>query len=174
MTDRIPITRTFDLGDLSDAGHATTITASAAELQRLAEWEDVAAISLFQGEVTLKRLSPTRFTYAARLTAEVTQNCVVTLEPVRSHIERTFTRQLHYATARHPEKGGALTLGAADDEVPEEIESLKFDLAGPLLEELSLAVDPYPRAPGVAFTPPEEPKDAGDNPFAVLKGLKRA
>jgi uncharacterized metal-binding protein YceD (DUF177 family) len=173
MTDRMPMTRMFDLGDLSDAGYATTVTASPSELDRLAEWEDVEEVSLFQGEVTLKRQSQTRFLYAARLTVELTQSCVVTLDPVRSHISREFTRQLHYTPARHPGKGGAITLGAAEDEAPEEIDSLKFDLAGPLLEEFSLAIDPYPRAPGVTFNPPEEQLDASENPFAVLKGLKR-
>jgi uncharacterized metal-binding protein YceD (DUF177 family) len=173
MTDPIPMTRVFDLSDLSDAGYATTITASPAELQRLAEWEDVEAVSLFQAEVTLKRLSQTRFAYQATLTAELTQSCVVTLGPVRSHISREFTRQLHFIGMRHPEKGGAIALVATQDEEPEEIESLKFDLAAPLLEELSLAIDPYPRAPGVVFAPPEEPLQPSENPFAVLKGLKR-
>ncbi len=173
MTDPIPMTRMFDLGVLSDAGYATTITASPSELERLAEWEDVEEVSLFQGEVTLKRLSQTRFRFEAKLTVEITQRCVVTLEPVRSYISREFTRQLHYTPARYPEKGGAITLGAAEDEAPEEIHSPQFDLAGPLLEEFSLAIDPYPRAPGVAFSPPEEQADVAENPFAVLKGLKR-
>lgn len=173
MSDRIPITRIFDLSDLSDAGYATTVIATPSERERLAAWEDIAGVNLFQGEVTLKRRSPTRFIYQAKLTAELTQACVVTLEPVQSRIERQFTRELHFAPHKYAQKGGAITLGAAEDDAPEEIESLKFDLAGPLLEELSLAIDPYPRAPGVTFEAPQEQLDASENPFAVLKALKR-
>jgi hypothetical protein len=42
------------------------------------------------------------------------------------------------------------------------------------LEELSLALDPYPKAPGAAFEVPPEPPAPADNPFAVLEALKRA
>jgi len=67
---------------------------------------------------------------------------------------------------------GSLTLAAAEDEAPEEIESLDYDLAGPLLEELSLAIDPYPRAPGVTFESPADETRSAEGPFAALKSLK--
>jgi len=47
-------------------------------------------------------------------------------------------------------------------------------VAGPLLEELSLALDPYPKAPGAVFGAPAEESDASENPFAVLEKLKMA
>ncbi len=56
--------------------------------------------------------------------------------------------------------------------MPEEIDSTRFDLAAPLLEEFSLAIDPYPRAPGVAFDAPATTEDPPENPFAVLGKLK--
>jgi hypothetical protein len=59
-----------------------------------------------------------------------------------------------------------------DDDLPEEIESLHFDLAGPLIEEFLLAIDPYPRAPGVAFQAPEGMGAKPESPFDVLKRLK--
>jgi hypothetical protein len=63
-----------------------------------------------------------------------------------------------------------LAPGAGDDEAPEEIESTRYDVAGPVLEEFSLAIDPYPRAPGVAYEPP--PDEKPESPFAVLARLK--
>ncbi len=65
-----------------------------------------------------------------------------------------------------------LGVGAGDDEGPEEIDSLTYDLAAPLLEEFVLALDPYPRAPGVEFAAPPEPEEPKESPFAVLKSLK--
>ena len=58
------------------------------------------------------------------------------------------------------------------DEAPEDITSLHYDLAGPLLEEFVLEIEPYPRAEGVAYVPPDDPGDKPENPFAALKGLK--
>lgn len=173
MKDRPPIERVYDLGDLSDAGYALDIAASPAELSRIAQWEEVGAVTRFEGRVTLKRRSSARFTYEASLEADVVQNCVVTLEPVKMQIARTISRDLHYSPGQSIERGGAITLAAAEDETPEMIDSLKFDLAAPLLEEFSLAIDPYPKAPGVAFEPPADWENAPESPFAVLKALKR-
>ena len=74
---------------------------------------------------------------------------------------------------RHPKVPDAeLAPAAPDDDVPEELDSPRYDLAAPLLEELSLALDPYPRAPGEDFKAPEQPGGEIPNPFAVLKKLK--
>ena len=173
MKPELPIKRLFDLADLSDAGHDAMIVATPVELVRIAEWEGVEAVVHFEGKVTLVRKSQARFAYKASLKAEIVQNCVVTLEPVTSRIAREFTRSLHYVPGHVAEQGGALTLAAGDDDSQEDIGSLRFDLAGPLLEEFSLAVDPYPRAPGVTFEPPVEGADVPESPFAVLKSLKR-
>ena len=44
--------------------------------------------------------------------------------------------------------------------------------AVPVLEEVSLALDPYPRAPGAKFEAPKDMEPARESPFAVLKALK--
>ncbi len=57
------------------------------ERAQIAEWSDVSAVPSFEAKVTLKRLSPSRFSYAAELKADVVQPCGVTLEPVTQHID---------------------------------------------------------------------------------------
>ena len=175
-----PLQRFYDLSDLSEAGDEAVVAANPADFPALAEWLGVDAVERFEATVTLRRLSPGRFLYEAVLVADVIQSCVVSLEPVRSHIERRFTRMLHVAPrlprGRKPEPeeaGGVLTLAAGDEEVPEELESPRFDLAAPLLEELLLGIEPYPRAEGVTFEPPEGTAEpAKESPFAALKRLK--
>ncbi len=176
--EKPPLERFYDLANLSEAGAEVRIAAGPDDLAALARWAGVDKVERFEAVVTLSRLSPSRFFYKADLLADLVQSCVVTLEPVRSPVERHFTRTLQllprHARARPEEEGGGgiLTLAAGEDEVPEEIESPHYDLAGPLLEELVLSVDPYPRAAGVEFTVPEEPAAAKESPFAVLKRLK--
>jgi hypothetical protein len=98
---------------------------------------------------------------------------VVTLEPLKSHIARHFTRELHLVRGLHGsvDQGGLVTPAAVDDEAPEEIESPSYDLAAPLREEFALAIDPYPRAPGVAFELPGDADNQPESPFAVLEKL---
>lgn len=174
MKNRIqppPIQHLFDLGDLSQAGSIVEVAARGDELARLAQWAGVNAVRAFKAAVDLRRLSQTHYALEADLEADVVQSCVVTLQPVESHISRHISRELLLAPDARPQ-AGELTLSAGDDDVPEAIDSLEYDLAAPLLEELVLAIDPYPRAPGAAFAPPKEPDDAPESPFAVLKSLK--
>ena len=166
-----PLRHLFALGKLSQAGADIAVIAKDEELTRLAAWACVAAVRRFAANVSLRRLSQTRFALEAQLEADIVQNCVVTLDPVESHIARTVARELHYAP--HPKiEGGELTLASGDEDVPEEIASLEYDLAAPLLEDFVLAIDPYKRKEGVAFAPPGEAIDAPSNPFAALKSLK--
>ena len=166
-----PIRHFFGLGDLSQAGSEVRVSASGDELVRLAHWAGVDAVIAFAGVVELRRLSRTQFAFDAALDADIVQPCVVTLEPVTTHIARRFSRELHYVP-RLQASGGVLTLAAGDEDVPEEIDNLEYDLAVPLLEEFLLAIDPYPRKEGVAYEPPKEAPEPPESPFAVLKNIK--
>ncbi|HLJ52140.1 MAG TPA: DUF177 domain-containing protein [Rhizomicrobium sp.] len=166
-----PLERIYNLGRLARAGDEVSITAKPDELLRIAQWLEVRALDALTARVSLQKLSPERFDYEAEMRAEVTQDCVVTLEPVHSLIERRVRRELHFA-----ETGllaAEISVDAEVDDVREEISTLHYDLAAPLLEELALAIDPYPRAPGVTFSPPFDEEGAPESPFAVLKNLKK-
>jgi len=97
----------------------------------------------------------------------------VTLVDVPAHIERRFSRELHFNPALHRGDQAGTEDIPLEDDIPEEIESLHYDLAVPLVEEFVLAIDPYPRAEGAAFEVPPEAADETGNPFAVLKSLKK-
>jgi uncharacterized metal-binding protein YceD (DUF177 family) len=171
--DKAPLERFTDLDRLGQAGADVAITVKGEGLTQLAAWAKVESIEAFRADVALKRLSQSRFKLDYVLAAEITQTCVVTLEPVHSHIDRSFSRELHVTSHGPAPKGGSLTLEGGEDEVPEDIESPHFDLAGPLLEEFVLAIDPYPRAQGAAFEAPTGADEGRENPFAVLKSLKK-
>ncbi len=165
-----PLRHIFDLGDLSLSGSRVEVSADRDELTRLARWSGVEAVSAFGAQVELRRLAPARFAFDAELEADVVQKCVVTLEPVAAHIAKHVSRELHFSPHPRPQ-GGELTLAAGDQDVPEEIASLDYDLAAPLLEEFVLSIDPYPRKQGATFEPPAREAALPESPFAVLKKL---
>jgi uncharacterized metal-binding protein YceD (DUF177 family) len=171
MTAELPIHLTYNLNRLGQSGDEITFSANDAERAALAAHVAVLEVSKFDARIVLKKLAANRFGASFELTAEITQACVVTLEPLVARIHQAFQRELHYTpNLRRTEKD--LTIALEEDDAPEEIDSLHYDLAGPLIEEFVLAIDPYPRAPGVAFQPPAEPGDQPQSPFAVLKTLK--
>ncbi len=68
------------------------------------------------------------------------------------------------------EGGGELDLDPDADDPPDVLEGDKIDLGAYVVEDLSLAIDPFPRKPGAAFEAPDT--GAEISPFAVLAKLK--
>jgi len=178
-----PFSSMFDLAGLHAAGAEIRIEPSPAERAAIAQWLGIESLDSFKGVVLLSRQSEDQYGYQASFQADVVQACVITLEPVRSHLSGEFRRVLRVLPrpAKRRKAGGESlpvpelsAVDGASDEEPELLESSLFDVAGPLLEELSLALDPYPKAPGAVFGPPAEESDASENPFAVLEKLKTA
>src|SRR5262249_9806543 len=121
-----------------------------------------------------------RYSYQAEFAAGVTQSCVITLEPVSSHLEGEFERSF-LVTPRSPamrrqmieqSRSHKVELSASDEEEPELLDGYELDLAAPLLEELALSLDPYPRAPGAELPAMTDAEPAKESPFAVLGKLK--
>ena len=173
MSLAAPLTSFVELSDLGQAGEEVTIAANAGQRARLAEWAGLEAVDHFEAVVNLRKLSRSRFGYQASVKADITQSCVVTLEPVLSHLSFEFARELHLAHAVPKGWAEEASAAPAGEEDPEEIESSNFDVAAPVLEEFALALDPYPRAAGVVFKSEAEPEEARESPFAALKGLKK-
>ena len=180
MTEGLPLSHIYNLARLGNAGDEVRFAADAAQCAGIAKWSGVLSVEKFEARVEIKKLAPNRFGLAFFLTAGVTQACVVTLEPVAGHMEKSFGRELVFVGASRPKNPGRetaesapdLVLDGAEEEGPEEIDSLHLDLAAPVLEEFALSLDPYPRRPGVEFAPKSLGSEPPESPFAVLKSLK--
>jgi uncharacterized metal-binding protein YceD (DUF177 family) len=114
------------------------------------------------------------FVLEAVLEAQVEQACVVTLEPVLTDLREEVLR-VYLAKWEEPE---ADEMEMSDDDSNEALGE-EIDLGHVAVEALSLALPPFPRAPGAKlndaqFTAPgEAPLRDGDlKPFAGLAALK--
>lgn len=163
------------------------LEATEAERAAVARRLDLPAIDSLTAEIAYKTRNRGRVVeVAGHLSADVVQTCVVTLEPLPARIEEDFL------TLYVPDlETGDVEVdpeGAAD---VEPLPADGIDLGDLVVQTLSLAIDPYPRAPGVdlpeglgaaAAEPgervagrPDEgaepaPKTAG--PFAALDQLR--
>jgi uncharacterized metal-binding protein YceD (DUF177 family) len=176
MTDTLPLTHSYNLARLGNAGDVVTFAADDVQREAIARWAGLLSLQRLDVQVTIKKLDSVRFGLDFKLDADVTQACVVTLEPVPARLDHSFHRELHFAgTARHKadaESVPEVVLDSLEEEGPEQISSLYYDLAAPALEEFVLSLEPYPRRPGVEFAPPSDGFQAPESPFAVLKSLK--
>jgi uncharacterized metal-binding protein YceD (DUF177 family) len=178
-----PYTATLDLGLVPERGKELVLSPSESERGAIAAWLGIEALDSLKATVAIQRLGENHYSYAAKFEADVVQACVVTLEPVRAHVSGEYDRDVRVrsrAPASRRKKAApepqAIDISLGDEDGPELIDSPILDLAAPLLEELSLTLDPYPRAPGVVFEPPAEAEAeaASHNPFAVLEQLKKS
>ncbi|MGA0600479.1 YceD family protein [Caulobacter sp. KR2-114] len=109
-----------------------------------------------------------------RLRATVTQISGVSLEPFDSMIDEPLLIRFVPAGSPHapppPEDEVEVDLDA--DDPPDVVDGDAIDVAHYVVEQLSLAIDPFARKPGEVFEPP--PDESPSSPFAALAALRAA
>lgn len=149
--DRIgPQGMTFDVGAASD------------ELPAIAARLRIVALDRLHCAFKLRRVGATTIEAQGALQAQVTETCVVSLDPFGHEVREAFT--LYFV----PD-------GTEDDDLdPEAIDEIPYsgsaiDLGEAAVEQLALSLDPYPRKPGAALPADVAAEPAG--PFAALRAL---
>lgn len=167
-------TRPFDIVSLPEGGRAIEIAPSDDERAAIAARLGLLGLAAFSVK---GRLDPLRRGHSAvfggRLTATVTQECIVSGDPVEALIGEELSVRL--LTEDEAEARTELDIEADEDDI-EVADAGIVDLGDICVQYLALALDPYPRAPGAAdiVLPQEGANDESpaENPFAVLKKLK--
>lgn len=152
------------------------LVANADECAALAERFGLVALDGLSGRVSVRRPADGPLVRVeGRVVAEVVQSCVITLEPVRRRVEESFVQLF---TLKPGAGEREVVISPEDEDAPEPLTGDSLDLGEVLAEQLALALEPYPRAPGAVFEGASYGGRAGggseeDNPFAVLHRLKR-
>jgi uncharacterized metal-binding protein YceD (DUF177 family) len=154
--------RPLSLDRIGPQGLDMTVEATAAECSALAERMNIPAVLALSCEFHLIREGRDRVLARGALRASVTQTCVISLEefdaPVQEVFQVRFVPSGEESDDDDPE---------SDDEIP--FEGNAIDLGEAAAEQLGLALDPYPRMPGVEM--PEVESEPEDHPFAALRRL---
>lgn len=145
-------------------GLEVTVQANEAECAALARRMHLPAIRSLSCRFRLSYAVPQAIEAVGALRAQVVQTCVVSLDDFESTVAEDFTVRFvpagQESDAMDPE---------TEDEIP--FEDGMLDLGEAAAEQLGLALDPYPRRPGVELPAPDE--DEAPNPFAVLAARRR-
>lgn len=152
------------LANVPAAGLDLRLEADAETRAALAERMGLLALHSFIGELSLRPVMEDCIAVRGHLRAVLEQACIVTLEPVPQRVEEPIAWRLLPS-------GMEATDG---DDDPDDIETEEgvADLGEALAQQLSLALDPYPRAPG-AELPEQYRADGESRPFAALAKLPR-
>ena len=125
-------------------GIAFDVAATGAERAAVARRLDVIEVAQLRGEGQIAREAGTGILHLlGRLRARLEQRCVVTLDPVPVEIDQPFERRFSLPAGAASRR--EVEVDPLDDE-PEPLAGPRLDLGEILVEELALALDPYPRA----------------------------
>ncbi len=157
------------------------IDATAAERAALADRFDLVSIEKLIAKLTLSVAGNGEVTVRGPLHAEITQRCVVSLEPVPETVddEIEVLYSPHVSEDNLPSTADDLE-GLSEEELmalldqPEPLTDGEIDLGEVAAQFLAISMDPYPRKEGVDIDDfaEEEEVEEKPNPFAKLAGLK--
>ncbi|MBI1239339.1 MAG: DUF177 domain-containing protein [Alphaproteobacteria bacterium] len=172
MSGPVPLSRPFPTARLKQGAQSITWSLDEADRAALATWLDLPGIASLTAEMTVSPWRREGALVEGTLDARLTQICVVTLEPFESTLSAPIARRFH----PDAEPNTVIEDPEAEDP-PEPLTERILDLGVILAEELSLALDPFPKAPGAVLpeTAAGEAAQEGEkrpNPFAALAALK--
>ena len=178
--EKAPFSYPVKVGHISANPVVVTLKANAEELHNLATLWGVDAVKSLEAELHLARWKKDGVRLKGEVHADIVQSCVVTLEPVEAsineHVEQLFVPEGSRLARQVFNESGEMVLDPEGDDLPESFEGDTIDAGVAVCEFVALAIDPYPRKPGVAFDAHIEDDGEGEgkpNPFAVLKNLKK-
>ncbi|BCP53362.1 metal-binding protein [Kaistia sp. 32K] len=175
MTE-LSLTRSFDVSHLGNVPQNQHVVAGAAERLAIQREFDLLDLTSFAADLVVAPWGQHGVKIDGRLRADLVQACVITLQPVPSHMDHRFSLSFlpADAIAADPKTVAEAEVIVVYDEEdpPEPLEDNTIDFGAILTEQFALALDPYPRAPGATLSGGEEPVDNADSPFAALSKLR--
>jgi uncharacterized metal-binding protein YceD (DUF177 family) len=180
-SDDTPFSYAVKVGHISANPVEVTISADAAERAGLAKLWSVLDVKALTATFQVLRWKRDGVRLKGRVTADIVQACVVTLEPVEAHIDEpvevVFVPE-GSKLARMPvsNETGEMLLDPDGPDAPEIFTGDTIDAGVVAAEHVALAIDPYPRKAGIDFSGHIESTEKDDrkpSPFAVLKDWKK-
>ena len=154
-----------------------TIEADSVERAALARRFELDGIDAFSATVTVSREDAGTFRVRGSLDADVLQTCVVSLEPVATHVHEPFTALLKIDSGET--RPGEVDVSLDEDEADDLLIGDEIDVGELAAQQLALVLDPYPRHPDATLAAYGQPIDStlesdasGGGPFAVLAALR--
>jgi uncharacterized metal-binding protein YceD (DUF177 family) len=175
-TEALPLTRILKADEIKD-GESGEIVANEAEIETIAGLLDLVRLGGLSLNYRFKHGGGGRLHLTGRLKADLTQTCVVTLDPLDTTVDIPVEIEFWPEGLLETPKGGDEPASVIALDAPEPIVGGRIDLGRVAYETFATSLDPYPKREGVSFDwsqeEPGEAQEAKTGPFAGLAALKR-
>ncbi|RUW17620.1 MULTISPECIES: DUF177 domain-containing protein [unclassified Mesorhizobium] len=157
-----PISFVANVARLPQKGLPVLIEADERQRAALAAEYDLLSVERYRAELLVASWKRNGVKVSGRVEADITQACIVTLDPVAAHIdepvEALFLPEQSKLGREGFEGGGEIVLDADGPDSPETFSGDTIDVGALAEQFFGLAIDPYPRKPGASLD------TAGDDP----------
>lgn len=168
---------------LAQKGLTVKIEADERERRALRDFHALEDVKSFVAELQVLPWKKEGVRVKGTVSADIVQQCIVTLEPVEARIETQVDSLFvpeNSRLARLPtDDAGELIIDAEGPDVPEPFSGDSLDIGAIAEEFFELEIDPYPRKPGVEEAPAvtltvgDAEEERAPNAFAGLKDWKQ-
>jgi hypothetical protein len=152
---RSPVSFLANVSRLPQKGLPVVIEADAAQRAALAVEHGLLSVESYRVELVVSSWKRNGVKVSGHVEADITQECIVTLDPVEAHIDEPVEALLlpeDSKLGRHGfEGGGEILLDAQGPDSPETFSGDKIDVGALAEQFFGLAIDPYPRKQGASL-----------------------
>lgn len=157
---------------LPQKGMPVVIDADETQRAALAAAHGLVSVERFRADLLVTPWKRNGVKVSGNVEAEITQECIVTLDPLKAEIEEVVEGLFLPADSklgRHGfEGGGEIHVDAEGPDSPETFSGDTLDVGALAEEFFALGIDPYPRKPGARLT-----SEGGDDASPQSEGPLR-
>ena len=171
MTEEKLFSRVVRVDAIPRDGQVIAIEAGPVEREALASFYRLPAIPALTAALRLEPWGRGGARVTGAVHGEITQTCVVSLEPFPATVDEEVDVRFAPQTAAN---SGSIatkepqTFSLVDEDEPDPIIDGTIDLGALTAEFLALGLDPYPHKPSVVFDDERTNLESTDSPFAAL------
>ncbi|MEI9422149.1 DUF177 domain-containing protein [Mesorhizobium sp. Cs1299R1N1] len=150
-----PVSFFANVARLPQKGLPVVIGADPAQRAALAEAHGLLSVEAYRAELLVTSWKRNGVKVSGRVEADITQACIVTLDPVQAHIDEPVEALLLPEDSKLGRQGfesaGEILLDADGPDSPETFSGDTIDVGALAEQFFGLAIDPYPRKPGASL-----------------------
>ena len=170
-----PVSFRANVARLPQKGLPVVIEADAAQRAALAEEHGLISVESYRAELLVASWKRNGVKISGRVEADITQACIVTLEPVEAHIDEPVEALLLPDDSKLGRQGfdggGEILLDAEGPDSPETFSGDTIDIGALAEQYFGLAIDPYPRKQGASLNAGSETEPAENEFQQKLRSL---
>src|SRR4029079_17629623 len=152
-----PVSYLANVAHLPQKGMTLAIDADEAQRAALASQHALVSVEAWKADLLVEPWKRNGVKVSGTVEADITQECVVTLEPLTSHVAESVSAIYSPEDSKLGRLGfhgpGEVHLDAEGPDSPETFSGDTIDVGALAEEFFALALDPYPRKEGVELEP---------------------